>query len=356
MVLGFIGIVLTLLLVVGIHEWGHFLAARFYNVKIKRISIGFGRPLLKYHSRKGIEWVWAILPLGGYVHLLNSRIEPVNDKELPFAFDKKPIYQRIIILLAGAFANFLAAFIFLTLMYFLGFTQRMPQIATVEPASIAANAGIKEGDRILAINGFPTHSWQEVGMRLIEFFGKSKVILDVENKNEQRVLLLNLNQWHFKKGKANLLSSLGLSADKSDATKEAVPGRNLIKASYLALHKINDLLHFYLIMLKQIITAKIPFFVLLGPLGLFAVSANSFMQGLAVFLSFIASFSIAVGLVNLFPIPGLDGGLIVYALLEKIRKKPISVAMEILLHQLVSILAVILLIQLVLNDLTRGIN
>ncbi|MCA0404465.1 MAG: site-2 protease family protein, partial [Proteobacteria bacterium] len=118
MVLGFIGIVLTLLLVVGIHEWGHFLAARFYNVKIKRISIGFGRPLLKYHSRKGIEWVWAILPLGGYVHLLNSRIEPVNDKELPFAFDKKPIYQRIIILLAGAFANFLAAFIFLTLMYF----------------------------------------------------------------------------------------------------------------------------------------------------------------------------------------------------------------------------------------------
>ncbi|MCA0403722.1 MAG: RIP metalloprotease, partial [Proteobacteria bacterium] len=236
------------------------------------------------------------------------------------------------------------------------FTQRMPQIATVEPASIAANAGIKEGDRILAINGFPTHSWQEVGMRLIEFFGKSKVILDVENKNEQRVLLLNLNQWHFKKGKANLLSSLGLSADKSDATKEAVPGRNLIKASYLALHKINDLLHFYLIMLKQIITAKIPFFVLLGPLGLFAVSANSFMQGLAVFLSFIASFSIAVGLVNLFPIPGLDGGLIVYALLEKIRKKPISVAMEILLHQLVSILAVILLIQLVLNDLTRGIN
>jgi len=112
-------------------------------------------------------------------------------------------------------------------------------------------------------------------------------------------------------------------------------------------------LYFFLMVLKQLIIGAIPFSVLLGPIGLFAVSITSLSQGIVVFMFFIASLSTAVALVNLFPIPGLDGGSILYALIEKIRGKPLSVAMELLLYRLVVIVFALLLVHLLMNDLQR---
>lgn len=105
--------------------------------------------------------------------------------------------------------------------------------------------------------------------------------------------------------------------------------------------------------LKQLLTGVIPFSVLLGPLGIFAASVASFTQGVAVFLFFIATLSFAVAVINLFPIPGLDGGSIVYALIEKVRGKAVSVPMELLLHRLVFIIFCVLLVHLLMNDLQR---
>lgn len=105
--------------------------------------------------------------------------------------------------------------------------------------------------------------------------------------------------------------------------------------------------------LKQLFSGLIPFSALLGPIGIFAASVASLTQGVVVFMFFIATLSLAVAVINLFPIPGLDGGSIVYALIEKIRGKPVSVAMELLLHRLVFIVFCVVLVHLLMNDLQR---
>jgi len=108
--------------------------------------------------------------------------------------------------------------------------------------------------------------------------------------------------------------------------------------------------------LKQVLSGTVPFLLLLGPLGLLMTMVHSFLQGLAVFLYFIANLNLAVAIVNLLPLPGLDGGAIVYTCIEKIRGKPISVALEVLLHRLAMIALCVLFIQLIMNDVQRYVT
>ena len=107
-----LAIVLSLLIVVGLHEAGHAYAARIFNVNVTRISIGFGKPLFRWQGKNGCEWVWSLWPLGGYVRLLNTRIQPVSKKEITRCFDKKSVGARCLILLAGPAVNVVSPAIF----------------------------------------------------------------------------------------------------------------------------------------------------------------------------------------------------------------------------------------------------
>lgn len=354
MILALFAMVITLILVVGIHEAGHALAAKLLGVKIKRIAIGFGKPLLTHKDKSGKEWVWALWPLGGYVHLLNSRIESVPETDYPLCFDKKPMWVRCVILLSGALANLFAAWLALAMVFMLGFQQLKPIIQTVLPNSFASQAGLKPNDQIVEIANWKTNSWQDVGMSLIMALGKSNVSVWISNKEGTlHQVSLNLSHWSSPKKDSSLLKSVGLEAAPAKLTNQYVLGQTFGTSLRHAAERISYLLIFFLVMLKQLILGIIPFTALLGPLGLFATSVSSFFQGIAVFLSFIASFSLAVGLVNLFPIPGLDGGSIVYALVEKLRGKPVPIAVELLLHRLAVIVFAVLFIQLLINDLRR---
>ncbi|CEK09904.1 M50 family metallopeptidase [Legionella hackeliae] len=350
-----LAILLTLILVVGIHEAGHALAARIFGVKIQKISIGFGKPLVSWKTKSNQEWVWALWPLGGYVQLLNSRIQPVPPEEFPVCFDKKPIWKRCIILLSGALANLITAWLALTLLFLIGYQQTPPLVQSVKADSIASSAGVKPGDRFISLAEQNVNSWQETGMRLIMLLGKKNVpAVIINNQGQLRSVNFDFSQWRYQRG-MSLLQSLGIEP-QTDLPKEQINGESIINAFCHAVVKSMQLLSFFLTMLKQIVTGVLPFAVLLGPIGLFSASVTSFFQGFTVFLYFIANLSLAVGLVNLFPIPGLDGGLIVYALLEKIRGKPISVPMEILFHRLVTIIFIVLLVQLILNDIKRYLH
>lgn len=357
MILAVLAIVVTLIIVVGLHEAGHAIAAKFFMVKIQRIVIGFGKALLTWTDKSGREWAWAIWPLGGYVQLLNTRIQAVQARDFPLCFDKKPVWIRCIILVSGALANLLTALLALTLMFMLGYQRQLPIIQEVRLPSIAAQAGLKAGDRFVEMAGQQTNSWQEVGMSLIMTLGKARVpVLVSDPEGNTREISFDLSQWRYKKQDHSLLMALGIEAAPLKLHKEQVKGQPFFVAVSQAINKSLHLLTFFFVMLKQLLTGVIPFAVLLGPLGLLAVSVGSFFQGVAVFLYFIASLSLAVGLVNLFPIPGLDGGSIVYALVEKIRGKPVSVAIEILLHRLAFIVFAVLLIQLLMNDLQRYLH
>ncbi|MFA5960630.1 MAG: M50 family metallopeptidase [Tatlockia sp.] len=349
-----IAIVLTLILVVGIHEAGHALAALWFGVKIKRVAIGFGKPLVKLHDASNREWVWGLWPLGGYVQLLNSRIEPVSPEDLPACFDKKAVWVRLVILCSGALANALLAYFALTLFYMTGFKHQLPLIKAVSPQSIAASAGLKAKDRILAINNSPIPSWQESGVVLLMSLGKAEVPLQVQDaEGTIRQLNLPLSQWHYKNTDKSLLQALGIEPVPAAQSTVVVKGESFVKASNRAFFKGLQLLYFFMVMIKLLFTGLIPFALLLGPLAFLAASVGSFLQGFVVFMYFIASVSLAVAFTNLLPLPGLDGGSIVFALVEKLRGKPVSIALELLLYRLAFIVFIVLTIQLVMHDLTR---
>ncbi|MDR3503744.1 MAG: M50 family metallopeptidase [Legionella sp.] len=352
MFLAIIAIILTLLLVIGIHEAGHALVARYFQVKIKKISIGFGKPLLRWQSGSGCEWVWAMFPLGGYVQLENTRISPVEPSEYSGCFDKKPIWQRILILLAGAVANLITAWIALILVYSIGLTYTLPQVKSVQPNSLAAQAGIAVGDQFVSIANKATPTWNDVGMQMVILWGQKEIPMVLSHGTELKKVTINLSQVSFRGTKLNLLSQLGIEPNRS-APRDTLRAPSLGGAIHQANTVIASMLYFFIMIFKQLFTGLIPFSMLLGPLSVFAASVASLTQGIVVFMFFIATLSLAVALVNLFPIPGLDGGSIVYAVLEKIRGKSISVAMELLVHRLVFIVFCVVLVHLLMNDLQR---
>lgn len=354
MFVGVLAIILTLILVVGIHEAGHAIAAQAFKVKINKVSIGFGKPLIQWQSNSGCQWVWAMWPLGGYVQLLNSRITPVERAEYGISFDKKPVWVRILIYLAGAFANLITAWIALTLAFFIGIHYKLPIVKSVQSNAIAAQSGILPGDQIIAIAGYATPSWREVGMQLIIFWGKKEVPFTIKSVSTGalRNLTIDLSGIKINGEHVSLLSSMGIIPNLSGSSVET-----RYPSVWAAMHQANRTIvymcYFFLMVLKQLFSGILPFSLLLGPIGLFAISIASLTQGLVVFMYFIATLSLAVALINLLPVPGLDGGSILYALIEKVRGKPISIAMEVLIHRLLFIAVCIALVQLILNDVQR---
>ncbi len=353
-----VAIMTCLLCVVGIHELGHAVAAKLCGVKIRRITLGLGRPLIRYSVNKTVSLDLCLWPLGGRVHLLNTQIEPVAIQDHPFCFNKKPIWMRIIILLAGSFANILVAIVALTLMMMLGFKQIPSIVNAVAVPSLAATAGIQPFDRITQVAGHPTYFWRDVSMQLIMHVGEEKVPItfcrrsgicknsDLDLRIWQEKSLKPSTQSHY-----SIYKAIGIEPDLEPGNIVNVKGLSFWQACISAWSQLIGLIIFSIIMLKQIITSHLPFASLVGPFKLFQTIIDSFSEGLTIFLYFIANFSIAMGLANLLPIPGLDGGSILYGLIEKIRGKPISIAADILIYRLLSIAFTLIFIQLMVNDL-----
>lgn len=354
LLLAILAVILTLIITIGLHEMGHAVVAHYFQVGIKRISLGFGKILFRWRSAKGIEWCWSLVPLGGYVYLLNSRIEPVEPAELPFCMDKKPVWIRCLILVAGGFMNIVVSVIALTLLFKIGYTQVLPIVPTIVPGSMAAQAGFMKEDKLLKINDYEIQSWQDASMYFLMALGEKNVPVVIMRKNEKKMLHLNLN--HLDSRTANYLTAIGFSLENYKSTSEKVEARPWFSSFIESVQKCQQLLVFYLVSVKQLLVGNISFSLLLGPLSFLSVSIESFLHGLTAFLYFIASLSLVIALVNWLPIPGLDGGSIMYALLEKIRGKPISVSLEVLIHRLVTIFFVLLLVQLLLNDLQKMVE
>lgn len=350
--LAVIAVIVSLILVVGVHELGHALVANYFGVMIRKISIGFGKPLVRWQDRKGRKWIWSMWPVGGYVELLDSRTHLVTASQYKYCFDKKPFVARILILLAGIAINLAIAWLALTFYFLIGHTQNSPLIATVRPNSIASASHIAPGEQITRVGKYETPSWQEVGMQLIINFGKHHVPITLKTPTDQiHQTHIDLKHWDNRYHTHSMLSQIGLIPDYAKYHQRFVKGLSIVPAMSTAWHTMGTFLHFYLAVLKKIITHAIPFFLLLGPLGILSNIIDSFAHGVAVFLYFIAQFNLVVALFNLLPIPTLDGGAIIYTIIEKIRGKTMSLAAELLIYRLVLIAFGLILVQLVLNDL-----
>ncbi len=173
------------------------------------------------------------------------------------------------------------------------------------------------GDRITAVNGTQTDSWQEFARSIIIAMGDPNLKLTVlKSTGKMQHNTLNLRNWHIRPRDKSLLQSIGIQADMQVKKKLKI-ANSFWDAVKEASSSISELMFFLMVMLVRIISGTIPFSLLLGPIGMLDATIYSFSQGASVFAFFVASFSLAVALINLLPIPGLDGGSILYALIEK---------------------------------------
>lgn len=183
---------LSILILVSLHELGHLIIARLFNVKVIRYSIGFGKPIFT-KTLKGIQWSISLIPLGGYVKMLDTREGFVKDEDLKFAFDKQHPFKRILIVFAGPFVNLILAIIIYIFVFSFGVKDLNPIIATVVPGSISQKIGLNSMDRILKINNHKINSFEEGVYSLFsDLDSENKVSIDIVDKNNNfRTIKIN---------------------------------------------------------------------------------------------------------------------------------------------------------------------
>ncbi|QGM80901.1 RIP metalloprotease RseP [Otariodibacter oris] len=202
-------------ILVFVHEYGHFWAARKCGVAVLRFSIGFGKVLWRRKDKQGTEFVFSMIPLGGYVQMYNGEDEYKNQIENSRSLNQKTVWQRAFIVIAGPLANILFAIIAYWVVFSIGMPTVKPVIDNVVEQSISAEAGLKPNFEITNINGKDTQNWEDVALILIGQIGSSKVEvkgrdLNLFSQQEDQTFILNLSHWNVDSNKENPLTSLGI--------------------------------------------------------------------------------------------------------------------------------------------------
>lgn len=442
-----VGTFIALGVLVTFHEFGHFWVARRCGVKVLRFSIGFGKPLLRWHGRKGTEFMIAAVPLGGYVKMLDEREAEVPVELLDQAFNRKSVWQRISIVSAGPLANFLLALFFFWLFAVLGSQQVRPVIGSVEEGSLAAAAGLAAGQEIVAVDGEETFGWAAVNLQLVRRLGESgrlKVTVRDNGSNVDQtrqvvlegwlkgidepdpIAALGIRPWRpaippllgrlDPKGAAqaagllsgdHLLSFDGQTLDDWQQVVDRVrarPGERVVfrveragqqlqvpvtlssrgegkaRSGYLgagvegvdwppemlrtvrfgpadaigeAFRRTWSMSVLTFESLKKMLLGELSVKNLSGPITIAKVAGASAQSGVGDFLNFLAYLSISLGVLNLLPIPVLDGGHLLYYVVEAVRGRPLSERVQAWGMQIGISLVIGVMLLALLNDLSR---
>ncbi|MCP2070697.1 UNVERIFIED_ORG: regulator of sigma E protease [Pseudomonas lini] len=413
-----VGTLVALGVLVTFHEFGHFWVARRCGVKVLRFSVGFGMPLLRWHDKKGTEFVVAAIPLGGYVKMLDEREGEVPADQLDQSFNRKTVRQRIAIVAAGPIANFLLAMVFFWALAMLGSEQVRPVIGAVEAGSVAARAGLGAGEEIVAIDGEPTSGWAAVNLQLVRRLGESgslQLMVREQGSTTDSPRELMLDNWLKGADEPDPIRSLGIrpwrpalppilaeldpkgpaqaaglkTGDRllaldgqpvsdwqqvvdsvrvrpdakivlrveRDGAPIDVPvalaarGERKAPTGYLGagvkaadwppemIREVSfgpvaaigegarrtwTMSVLTLDSLKKMLFGELSVKNLSGPITIAKVAGASAQSGVADFLNFLAYLSISLGVLNLLPIPVLDGGHLLFYLIEWARGRPLS--------------------------------
>ncbi|MGV8928232.1 MAG: M50 family metallopeptidase [Brevundimonas sp.] len=352
---------LVLTFIVTIHELGHFLVARAFGVKVDRFSIGFGKTIAARSDKRGTEWRLAWLPLGGYVKFsgdLDASSVPdqaglaelkqrVIAEHGPGAerdyFHFKPIWQRALIVAAGPAANFLLAVLLFTILFsVVGERIAAPRVASVDAGSPAAEAGFQPLDLIVAINGRAVQEGQEVTRSVIMSAG-DPLRFTVDRAGRQMDLIATPQRQLEDDELAGRvrIARIGLKLGALPQDYRARP-LNPVEAAGKGVETIGTTIGTTATYLGRIFTGKESGDLLNGPLGIAkaaggvtrqAVAANPDPVYIAInlalsFLSFAAIVSIGIGIVNLLPIPVLDGGHLLFYAYEAVARRPVPARVQ----------------------------
>ena len=322
--------VLVLSLVVIVHEGGHFFVARLCGVKVTDFSLGFGPELWGRVDKKGTRWKVCAVPLGGYVKMLGDEdaasAKKSTDKVAPEDLDKtflaQKLWKRALIIFAGPGMNYIFSFLLLIgLFYSFGTLTIPPVIGEVMPDSAAQKAGIMAGDRIVSVNGKEIKSFNEI-RHSIQLTDYAKELTIVVNRGDENLTLTVGPLVETDNGPA-LLGVTASSTEITEGPRLSFVGA-VVEAGAALWTTSCDSLNY----LWQVLTAKRKAKDLRGPLGIAEASGDALRGGFISLLVFIAYVSIAIGLMNLLPIPVLDGGHLFFYALEALFRRPLPEKVE----------------------------
>lgn len=348
-----ISAVLLLGFLIFVHELGHFLLAKLSGVKVLKFSLGFGPKVIGKRIGE-TEYLLSAVPLGGYVKMLGEDTEDQEEsEESERSYKNQPAHKRISIIFAGPFFNLLAAVVIFFFIFLTGVPTLLPVVGEVLPDTPAAREQIQKGDRIVEINGMPVKQWIDMTNIIYASPGKE---LTLKIERDSAALTLNVTPERKKTkdlfGEEKEIGLIGLKpSGETVVTRENLP--NSLKNAVLRTWDISVLT---VVGIVKLIQRIVPADTIGGPILIFQLAEKQAAAGVLNFFTFGAVISINLAILNLLPIPVLDGGHLLFITIEKIRKKPLS-EKAIAISQRIGIAFLILLMAFALyNDVFRLID
>jgi len=439
--------VIALGILVTAHEYGHYWVAKKNNVRVLRFSVGFGKAIWRRVDKEGTEFVVSIIPLGGYVRMLDERVDDVLPSEKHLAFNNKSVYQRIAIIAAGPGANFLFALVAFYFMFMIGVPSVKPVTGTIVEKSIAGQAGMTDKLEIISIAGDKTATWSAVNLALVSQIGEPSIAIEARSTDSvsTQVYQLDTRSWKFDPDKSNVIASLGLApyrteiytelaviADDSAGKRAGLQAGDLIVSANgidvrnkwnefskiiqenpnnevaISVERKGELLSLFATpgemksdegtrgylgvspktapypqeylfdeqfgpiaaigksfertwqlivlsfeMIGKLITGDVSVKNLGGPISMAEGAGTSAGFGFVYFLGFLAFISINLGIINILPLPVLDGGHLVYYLIELLTGKPVPEKVQEAGFKFGALALLCIMSIAILNDLSR---
>jgi len=331
---GLLFTIVSFLLVIGplifVHEMGHYLVGRWCGIHADTFSIGFGREIAGWTDRRGTRWKIGWLPLGGYVKFagdMDAAGQPSDDwlslppEERARTFQAKPVWQRFVVVAAGPATNFLfAILIFMGIFAAVGQQKSVPVVGDVTAGMPAEKAGIRAGDRILTIDGRPMESFEDIG-RYVSIRPDQPMDVAVQRGDSSfRLMIRSVS--HEISDDFNNKARIGMfGIGSSQPIVQPVP---LAELPGLAVRQTWEITESIAVTLKQLLAGQRSVKELGGPLKVAQISGQRATLGWLSILSLMALISINLGFINLLPVPMLDGGHLLFYVIEGVRRQPLK--------------------------------
>lgn len=335
--------ILILSVLILVHEWGHFIVARRVGIPVYEFSLGFGYRLLHY-KKNGVVYSLRIFPIGGFVQMAG---EQPDDLDNPDGFNNRTPLEKMRVAFAGPFMNFvLAVLIFIYSYAFIGIPTPVKEVVIggIIAGQPASTAGLKEDDHILSVNGQTVTTWSD--------------FTDIIKQSDQKPLQLKIER----EGKIIYKTVTPQTTKQSPAPKIGAYSKviyekqGLVTSIKYGFVRTYDFTVLMLQSLGMLFTGAASASDLAGPVGITMMVGEAAQGGMLYLLAFMAFLSINLGVLNLLPIPALDGSRIMFGIIEAIRKKPIAPEKEGFIHWIGFMFLMLLIVLVTFNDIVRLIK